>query len=95
MTNSIANLIAVKKMQYRTCIDGLRPSRRGYTGRGGFDARSDFEHTDTIIEYLELQQRAPRLLAEIQYLETHLEDPFEKVSFLVTDQDARQMECME
>ena len=92
MAKTVKDLLAVKKMNYQELVD-TKIRRPGGFGRGRDDEFAEL--SEILISRLEHDGKLTRLLGEISYLESKLDSEFESVSFMVTEREMRQLECIQ
>ena len=100
MARTVKDLLAIKKMAYSNM--NANQAGRGfggnYSGGGGGRGRGQHGEVEDLLDRLfhqaEAHNDSTRLLQEIQYLEANLDSSFESVSFMMTSNEQRNLDCL-
>lgn len=99
MARTVKDLLAIKKMAYGRLNDQQnRGFGGGYSerdGNRGHGRHGDVEDLlDRMFHQAQSHNDCTKLLQEIQYLEANLNSSFESVSFMMSKNEQRNLDCL-
>lgn len=100
MARTVKDLLAIKKMSYSrlTANQDGRGFGSGYSDGSGNRGRGSRDDLEFLLDRMYTQNSQAndlsKLMREIQYLEANLNSSFESISFLMTPNEERNLDCL-